>query len=153
LESLDLEEVSCFLEQFLSSTVEIPSDLSVDIHSCIGLIQDKLGLVERSLRSLLRALWIQEKVSSDQVHMAVTEHRLGLLYAKAGDYRKAVHLLNKAIAAYVDAKMKPDHNCLQEAEQSLQEFRLKSLESELNDKPIRSQSLTDIFEDGPIAAM
>lgn len=152
LESLDLEEVSCFLEDLLGTSSNIPSELAVDIHSCIGLIQDRMGLVERAIRSLLRALWIQQKLTADQITTAITEHRLGLVYAKAGGYREAVHLLENALVAYEEARMKPGHSCILEAKEALKDFRVKQLKKELKLRTPGSIHLTDILEEEPITA-
>ena len=137
----------------LRNSPDMPSELVVDVHSVIGLVQQRLGLVDRSIRSLLRALWLQEKVTSESIHVAITEHRLGLVFAKAGDFRKAVHLIEKALSGYNEAKMKADHVCIQEAEQSLKDFRLRRVERELERKTPSSTSLTDIYEEEPIAAI
>ena len=101
---------------------------------------------------------IQEKVSTNDTSIAITEHRLGLVYAKAADFRKAVHLLQKALVAYGAANMRPEHSCIQDAAESLNECRVKQLEKELQrGTPILGQGISQIFlrknQSGSVAVM
>jgi len=181
-----MEDTLFFLKGKLSSQ-QVPNNLVADIHSCIGLIQDHMGHPQQAIRSLMNALWIQQKMmttlttaslSLSQVQqpvvikkkidydevvvsIALTEHRLGVLYGQVGDYENAVSLLQKAFNAYGQSKMKSDHTVYLQAEESLTTFRTKVvLESEKEKLLLRSsqslrgsgrasrKSLSGIVEEG-----
>jgi tetratricopeptide (TPR) repeat protein len=144
----ELEEVACFLEGFLSSAYyeHIDKTLVVDIHSCTGMIREQQGLMDRAIRSLLMALWLQQKDTTNIVTVAITEHRLGLAYAKTGDYNNATHLLEKALNTYTESKMRTGHICIQEAEHSLSCLRICKLKEDMEMQSSVSEHLTGINE-------
>jgi tetratricopeptide (TPR) repeat protein len=144
----ELEEVACLLEGFLSPIYYEHMDkaLLVDIHSCAGLIRQQQGLLDRAIRSLLMALWLQQKDTVNKVAVAITEHRLGLVYAKKGDYKKAIHLLEKALLTYMESKMRTGHSCILEVEHSLSLLRICKLKEEMEMLSSVSERLSGIDE-------
>jgi len=162
--SHELEQVSVFLASLLSSNeYNLPMHLVAAIHSCLGQLQKQDRQYERSIRSLLHALWIQEKAkttstatatTSDESVMAVaiTEHRLGLVYAKTGDWNKAIHLLQKALIVYKKygpqphPKNAPTNNIIVETELVLQKLHRRRQERDLRDSQ-HSISEAAILED------
>jgi tetratricopeptide (TPR) repeat protein len=142
-----------FLEAKLAAK-DVPNDLVADIHSCIGLMQEKLGNISRAIRSLMNALWIQQKQSSltdaNQVAVALTEHRLGRLYAQTGDFDNAVALMEKAYNSYQQSKMKSDHAVFLQAEESLRAFQMKKLEKDLSERSAAFYSgvISSVQEEG-----
>ncbi|CAB9522263.1 expressed unknown protein [Seminavis robusta] len=144
----ELEETACFLEGLLSPSYDhLDKTLLVHIHSCIGMIREQQGVLDRAIRSLQLALWLQQKVTTDQVALAVTEHRLGLVYAKMGDYKKATYLIERALKAYSDAKLKTGHTCIVEAEESLSGIRINKLMEDMEMQRSVSEHLAGIMED------
>jgi tetratricopeptide (TPR) repeat protein len=143
-----LEEFKFFLKDQLASH-KIPSFIVADIHSCVGLIQDKLGNPRSAILSLMNALWIQQKINDLQdacVVKALTEHRLARLYAQVKEYDSAVSLIEKAYSAYQQSKMKPDHEVYKECVECLQSYRLKLLELKMVERGTLHSTLSVVDE-------
>ena len=144
-----MEEVKFFLKDRLSSH-KIPSQVVAEIHSCIGLIQGKLGHPRPAILSLMNALWIQQKINlqDGDVIKALTEHRLAYLYAQVKEYDSAVSLIEKAYNAYAQSRMKPDHEVYREAEDSLRTFRLKLLELKMVERGTFHSTALSVVDEG-----
>lgn len=145
-----MEELKFFLKDQLASH-KIPSHVVADIHSCIGLIQGKLGSPRSAILSLMNALWIQQKITdleNGDVARALTEHRLAILYSRAKEYDSAVSLIEKAYAAYQASKMKPDHEVYKDCVERMQAFRTKLMELKMVERRTFHSTLTPLVEEG-----
>jgi len=134
LSSKAMEEILEFLDsQLLHSN--IPHASVADIHVCIGLLNDKLQRTQHAICSLLKALWIQEKISfccgdnlftnKIDIAVALTEHRLGLLLAKVGEHETSIFLLESAMYKYGQLKMKPEHSLYVAAETLIRDYHVR----------------------------
>ena len=148
-----MEELKFFLKDRLASQ-RISSLIVADIHSCIGLIQGKLGHTRPAILSLMNALWIQQKIelADGDVVKALTEHRLAHMYAQVQEYDSAISLVEKAYNTYAESKMKADHEVFQDAEDSMRTFRLKLLEMKMVQRGTFHSTALSVVDEGSSSA-
>jgi len=118
-----LEEASDWMSSFLSrpsalsprssrTMIDLPPELTAELHSYIGLIREIQGDTNAAIRSYTKALWILNRARLSWEHgenldddehafllnqqMALALYRLGAAYGRFGDYVKMQDLLNKA---------------------------------------------------------
>lgn len=147
----DLEDVAMILEDFLGSTESIPPSLVAYVHTYIGLVRQYEERYSSAIVSLLKALWIRKSSHEESDRLAVSCHRLGLVYGLAGDFEQAVNLLQRAIEYYQEAKIAEDHHFVLGAKKSIKLFQeQKSSSQELklsaSTLPIPSHKLWQISE-------
>ena len=118
----DLEEIAIFLGD-ITNTYDIPGSLSVEVHTMRAFIRNKDGRTADAIRSLLHALWIQKTIGSDDVSIALTKHRLGLVYAAIGECGPAVNLLEMALVTYKAANLSTGHACIVNTKECLEALR------------------------------
>jgi len=147
----DLEDVAMILEDFLGTTESIPPSLVAYVHTYIGLVRQYEERYASAIVSLLKALWIRKSSHEEADRLAVSCHRLGLVYGLAGDFEKAINLLNRAIEYYQEANVSDDHPFVMGASNSITLFEeRKSSSQELKQSagllPIPSHRLWQISE-------
>jgi hypothetical protein len=146
--SCEVDEVVSFLGAIISSpsSQALPPCLIAEIHSCIGMISAEQNRLASAIRSLLTTLWIQKSAKDiEVVDIAVTKHRLALIYGRSYDYAQAVCLLEKALSTYDRANMKHGHSCRIQAQASLEKMQRLKLQQCLALHPKAAQ-LSHILE-------
>lgn len=121
----DLEDVAMILEDFLGSTEALPPTVVAYVHTYIGLVRQYQERYSSAIVSLLRALWIRKSAHDEPDRLAVSCHRLGLVYGLAGDFEQAKSLLDRAILYYEQAHIAKDHHFVVGAKRSLEHFQQK----------------------------
>jgi len=130
----DLEDVAMILEDFLGSTQSLPPCLVAYVHTYIGLVRQYEERYSSAIVSLLKALWIRKSSHEEADQLAMSCHRLGLVYGLAGDLDQATTLLQRAIDYYHEANIANDHEFVVGARRSLESFeQKKSSSQELKD--------------------
>lgn len=118
----DLEDVAMILEDFLCSTENIPPNVVAYVHTYIGLVRQYQERYSSAIVSLLKALWIRKASHEEADRLAVSCHRLALVYGLAGDFEQATTLLERAIQYYDMAHISKDHHFVAGAKKSLESF-------------------------------
>jgi tetratricopeptide (TPR) repeat protein len=121
----DLEDVAMILEDFLSSTKNMPPDMVAYVHTYIGLVRQYQERYSSAVVSLLKALWIRKASHEEADRLAVSCHRLGLVYGLAGDFEQATTLLERAIQYYDEAHIAKGHHFVTGARKALESFEHK----------------------------
>lgn len=126
----DLEDVAMILEDFLGSTQSLPPTLVAYVHTYIGLVRQYEERYSSAVVSLLKALWIRKSSHEEADQLAVSCHRLGLVYGLAGDLDQATTLLQRALEYYHEAHVSNDHEFVVGARKSLEHFEQKKSNSQ-----------------------
>ncbi len=147
----DLEDVAMILEDFLGSTESIPPSLVAYVHTYIGLLRQYEERYSSAIVSLLKALWIRKSSHEEADRLAVSCHRLGLVYGLDKNFEQATKLLKRAIEYYHEANIADDHQFVMGAKSSIELFEQeKSTSQELRRSvrllPIPSHELWQITE-------
>lgn len=141
LDGNELNEIMFTLSAFLRSSPTLPSFLVAQVHSFMGIIEDTLKMYRESIQSFTKAMWLYQRgsrsrssfsshppslndIKSDPMHIAITAHRLGMVYGKDGDYDNAIQLLEKALSMYEDdvLDLRDDDELVQSATKALRTF-------------------------------
>ena len=130
----DIEDVVMILEDFLGSTQSLPPSLVAYVHTYIGLVRQYEERYSSAIVSLLKALWIRKSSHEEADQLAVSCHRLGLVYGLAGDLDQATTLLQRSLDYYQEANIANEHEFVVGARRSLDHFeQKKSSSQELKD--------------------
>lgn len=144
----DLEDVAMILEDFLGSTESLPPSLVAYVHTYIGLLRQYEERYSSAIVSLLKALWIRKSSHEEADQLAVSCHRLGLVYGLASDFDQATNLLQRALDYYHEANISNDHEFVVGARKSLEHFeQKKSSSQELKDSSSGSGLLSGTNHD------
>ena len=100
-----------------SSLQTLASDEVLFLHESIGIIHYRQGEYKSSIESFIKILWmLPKRGGKDPFHIALTQHRLSMVYRKMGCDDEASKLLKKAGKGYKKSgHKKPKHNYLAKA--------------------------------------
>lgn len=143
-----LNELALCLQSVIAATTDLPADITAEAHSWIGLLRQKQGAYEDAIKSYMKVLWLQScsleqeqqpqqnkkpkhkllptskaNSSTQEVKIALTEHRLGLAYGKSGRFSDAVQVLQDVLSKYEKAHVSPDQDVYKCAKAALADFR------------------------------
>ena len=146
----ELNEVVTILQAVVTATPDLPPKTVAQVHSFVGMIRARQSRPALAIQSFLKVLWLQKSGEETQdVDIALTEHRLGLAYAMSDDLAQAISILEKSLEDYDKAGMKPEHQCVAAAQSELTRFRTQHMNNMLhsNEKPGKARRLSHIQEE------